>query len=286
MKKNVLIIGAISLILAFTGCGNTNSGEVSSAAAQKEINPQELLTSVSNKMAEVKSYEAVTDINFKVASQGQELNMDMDMNMKVINAPSLTMQVDSKTKMAMGEETQNIDMAMYLEPAEGGYTFYQNLDDAWYKTSIATEDEVANYIKAPGNTVDEYIGLSDGVTQGEDETVNGVDCDKLLVNIPVSKLGELMNQMGSIGASAESMLGSIAEAEDFAIEMLVSQEDETLVQVRMDLSDIMKNALKGQEGVEEKDLESIEFGMNMSFSNLEGVNEIVIPEEAKSATEM
>ncbi|MBP3886361.1 MAG: hypothetical protein J6F30_01715, partial [Cellulosilyticum sp.] len=61
-------------------------------------------------MAEVKSYEAVTDINFKVASQGQELNMDMDMNMKVINAPSLTMQVDSKTKMAMGEETQNIDM--------------------------------------------------------------------------------------------------------------------------------------------------------------------------------
>lgn len=283
MKKNLLIIGAMSLMLAFTGCGSTNSGEASSTVEQKEINPQELLTSVSDKMAEVKSYEANTVMDMKVAAQGQEVNMNMAMDMKIINSPSMMMQVDSSTEMSMGDQNQNVDIAMYIESADNGYTLYQNLNDVWSKTSIQTEEELEKYITSPKDSVGEYANLADSVTQGEDETVDGVDCYSLEVNIPVSKLGELMSQMGSMGANAESMITNITEGEDFVIELLVSKEDETLVQVNMDLSEIMKSALKGQEGIEEKDLENITFDMSMKFSNLNGVDEIVIPEEAKKA---
>lgn len=281
VKKNLLIIGAMSLMLAFTGCGSTNSGETSSVAEQKEVNPQELLTSVSDKMAEAKSYEANTVMDMKMAAQGQEVSMSMAMDMKIINSPSVMMQVDSSTEMSMGGENQNIDMTMYIESVDDGYTLYQNVNDVWSKTSLQSEEEIAQYITAPAVT--EYANLADSITQGNDETVDGVDCYKLVVNIPASKLGELMSEMGSVGANAESMLANITEGEDFVIEMLVSKADETLVQVDMDLAEMMKSALKGQEGVTEEDLENIVFDMSMNFSNLNAVEEITIPEAAKAA---
>ncbi len=285
MKKKLLVIGAMSLVLAFTGCGNTNSGEANSVATQKEINPEEVLTNAITKLNETKSYEAVTASEFKLATQGQEVSMNMGINMKVINSPSMTMQLETNTKVAMAGQTQDVDIEMYLEPTDSGYTLYQNADNAWSKVSVTKEDLDA-YIKIPSNSVNEYATIAKSITQGEDETVEGVDCYKLLVNIPASKIGDVMNEMGSMGENAESMLGNIAEGEDLQIEMFVSKADETLVQMKMDLADIMKNALKDQEGATEEDLESIEFAMTMSFSNIDGVSEIVIPEEAKSAPEM
>ena len=122
--------------------------------------------------------------------------------------------------------------------------------------------------------------------------VNGVDCKEIKVNLTKEYFNEvlgnvdILNTMGMDETALNTTLDAINGVENLPVYYYVGKDSGELVGCNMDMSDLMKKVVLATTGESEDLVSELKVVMDMTFGNMNGVSEITLPEEAKSAVEM
>lgn len=236
------------------------------------------------------SYDMLMEMEMSVMGQTIQLNTIMDAD--VILSP-LTMKM--VMTMDMGD-FGSMDTTMYMQEEDGIYTMYAGMDAgngmSWYKTQTDVPADIEQY-DVTGD-MDLFLSSIANFTEGTEEPINGeaatrfdgvLTGDAMKAALEASgALDQFSTSMGLDGSSIDEQLDSLGE---LPISIWVAQKTYLPLQYKMDMTDMMQQLING---VLENDSSmagiSLEIGtvvVTVTLSNINGVSEIVIPEEALAA---
>lgn len=280
-KSRLLVTGLLGLSMFFTGCG-----------ANEKENAKDVLKSASTKMSEAESYEMNMTMSMNMTQGEENLNMDMETAAKCILKPELAFQMDSTIDMAIAGESQNITMQQYLIKEDSQYTLYTGTMGMWGKMPMAGLEEAEAMLQDPNASLEKYLETIEDISFSGEKTVNGVDCKEIKVNLTKEYFNEvlgnvdILNTMGMDETALNTTLDAINGVENLPVYYYVGKDSGELVGCNMDMSDLMKKVVLATTGESEDLVSELKVVMDMTFGNMNGVSEITLPEEAKSAVEM
>lgn len=280
-KSRLLVTGLLGLSMFFTGCG-----------ANEKENAKDVLKSASAKMSEAESYEMNMTMSMNIAQGEENLNMDMETAAKCVLKPELALQMDSTIDMTIAGESQNITMQQYVVKEDSQYTLYTGTMGIWGKTPMAGLEEAEAMLQDPNASLEKYLETIEDISFSGEKTVNGIDCKEIKVNLTKEYFNEvldnvdMLNTMGMDETSLNTTLDAINGVENLPVYYYVGKDSGELVGCNMDMSDLMKKVVLATTGESEDSVSELKVVMDMTFGNMNGVSEITLPEEAKSAVEM
>ncbi|MBP3889238.1 MAG: LppX_LprAFG lipoprotein [Cellulosilyticum sp.] len=280
-KSRLLVTGLLGLSMFFTGCG-----------ANEKENAKDVLKSASAKMSEAESYEMNMTMSMNIAQGEENLNMDMETAAKCVLKPELALQMDSAIDMTIAGESQNITMQQYVVKEDSQYTLYTGTMGIWGKTPMAGLEEAEAMLQDPNASLEKYLETIEDISFSGEKTVNGIDCKEIKVNLTKEYFNEvldnadMLNTMGMDETSLNTTLDAINGVENLPVYYYVGKNSGELVGCNMDMSDLMKKVVLATTGESEDSVSELKVVMDMTFGNMNGVSEITLPEEAKSAVEM
>ena len=284
-KNHVVLAGVLGISMIMSGCGN-------SGAASK-VDAKEILKTAQTSFKEVKSYDLgiKMDMSMDMKEQGK-LDMTMTAEGSMIQSPELKYQLDSKIDMKIGEENQTLETKQYVIKEDTDYMMYMNTMGVWGKTKLAGIEQVESMIKDPAANLDVLLEKIDDVTLAGEENIAGIDCYALKINLTKeyfdTVLGDMdmLSSMGIDQATLKQTLDAIDSVDALPICYYVNKESKQLVGMNMDMGSLVKSILLSTGEVTEEQIGEVKVVMDMTVSNIDGVSEITLPEEAKSAIEM
>ena len=278
MKSKKLLAAALAAVLTLAGCGTT----VLSAEETKE-----LLTLSQKTMATVESMAA-------------EMTMEMDMSMGEETAETTTvakiltqqnplrMQMNLSATLEDGTEAQN--MQMYAEEEDGKLRTYVLAADTWYSQTMEL-GSLAQYNAEENVTL--YLSNLADFSATAAEKINDTEATKIEGTLKKDVLQKVLAESGMTETAAamgvtEEQLAALTESVKSLPLTLWIDADGYVLKYEMNLTEVMQKIMdKAMEAAGSTDASSAvkveKTSISMVCSQFNAVNEITIPEEAKSA---
>ena len=285
-KKHVLLAGVLGLstvLTSLTGCGSTGASN----------DPKALLKTASESFSTTKSYDINLDMVMAMDMKDQgNLDMSMHSTGSIIQKPDLAYQLNSSVDMNIGGQNQTFETVQYVIKEDSNYMMYMNTMDMWTKTPLASAEDVEKMLKSPADNLDMFLEKIDDISIAEELNIEGTDCYSIKVNLTKDYFDAVLSEMdllSNIGVDEDTLKKSVDTLKDMdalPIYYYVSKENTQLVGMDMDMSSLIKAALLSSEDLTEDQLGDIKTTIHMTVSNLDNVSEIMLPEEAASATEV
>lgn len=281
-KSKLFVAGVLGVSMIFTGCNTSNKADAKS-----------VLKSASEKMNTAKSYEMDMSMTMdaSVAEQGT-LSMKMITDAKCMANPEFAFQMDSTIDMDMDGESQSIEMQQYVVKEDSQYVMYTGTMGFWGKTPLAGLEEAEAMMQNPTADIDAYLAGIEDISFSGEKSINGIDCQEIKVNLTKEYFDEtlsdlnVLDTLGVDAASLDSTLSAMEGMEDLPIYYYVGKESGELVGCSMDMSELLKKVIEATAGETENQFEDFKVVMELTFDNINGVAEVVLPEEAKTAQEV
>lgn len=288
-KGKVLLTGLVGVSMIFTGCNASSQAGSGKAADAKEV-----LKTAAEKMNEVESYGMDMTMTMVMEAKDQgTVNMTTDADAKIMLKPELAYQMDSKIDMDVAGEKQSVDMQMYLVKEEDQYTLYTGMMGMWGKASIASAEEAEQeMMQNPAADIEGYLSSIEDISFSGEKTINGIDCQEIKINLTKDYFDDVLGQVdlsSSLGldeATLNSTLDTLSGVDSLPIYYYVGKESGEMVGYNMDMSELMKKVMVATAGVTEDQLGEFKVSMEIEIKDVNGVSEIVLPEEAKTAMEV
>lgn len=284
-KRNLIITALLGVSMACVGCNSDKASNVSTkdTNAVEEINAKELVQKACKELSSADSYEANTTMAMSVKGEGETVDLNMDMDMKVVTKPSLTFQMDTKMGTNQNGQEQSIDMQQFIVEEESGYVLYSGVSGAWTKTPLTGMDQVNELMKNPIDGMEKCLNDIDDITISGDKTINGIDCREVKMNLTKEYFETAFSELGGMdgmGLNLDESLDALEGIDSLEVFYYISKEDDSLVGCNIDMGEFLKQMLEKTQNIK---ADSIDCTMEMIYDNINGVSEITVPEEAKSA---
>lgn len=288
-KGKVLLTGLVGVSMIFTGCNAS-----SQAGSGKSADAKEVLKTAAEKMNKVESYGMDMTMTMVMEAKDQgTVNMTTDADAKIMLKPELAYQMDSKIDMDVAGEKQSVDMQMYLVKEEDQYTLYTGMMGMWGKAPIASAEEAEQeMMQNPAADIEGYLSSIEDISFSGEKTINGIDCQEIKINLTKDYFDDVLGQVdlsSSLGldeATLNSTLDTLSGVDSLPIYYYVGKESGEMVGYNMDMSELMKKVMVATTGVAEDQLGEFKVSMEIEIKDVNGVSEIVLPEEAKTAMEV
>lgn len=271
MKKRIawLLACLMTVMLALAGCG-------------EKVTAEDVLNKSVENAGSKKSVEMDLKLIFKgkvsVEQSGTQVGLDMDMNMAG-TIQSLTETGDSHGTIDLGVSMMGADistnMEFYSVEEDGERVAYTKQEDAWSRTA---GDQDSGSMDMDFGSIQEMVesGEASAELQENTEEVDGKEAYVVKMNISEDSLKEVTDSLAS------AMGGSGEGETELSLPVTYYVEKETMLPLKMAIDmKALGNAMMGaQEGAS---VELSDFSMEVTFSGFDTVNEIVVPEDVKSA---
>ncbi len=270
MKVRKLLMCMLLVVFAITcsGCG--------------KLTAEEIIEKFAESSASVDNCEATMKMNMTMESAGESFSITMDSTMQMVMNPDIEAKV--AMNMDMGEMGA-YDMETYIVKEEDAYYTYVKASDMWMKQEIPSE-ELESQLSTYKDQVD-YSVYTDNMQnfklEGE-ELVGEKETYKISGVITGESLKAVMEKSGvSDYAVADTEGIDYSQLGDLKITLWVEKKTFVPVKIYMDMADMMANMLASSE--ETAEIKMPVCDMEVEYVSFD-VKEIVLPEEAKNATNM
>ena len=269
-KKFICItIVMAMLILCLSGCGVTK---------------EKLLAKIGVNMLAAKSFtmNAVMDINMTGDVLGASIDANVNMNMDTdINVkPFVGYGKGEVTTKVLGQSSK-VNMELYEESVDGQLNVYASVDGSdWQKHSSELDDD--NGFKLYGLA---GIAKVNDMLELEKETsmIDDIECYQIKGAIDGETLeGIIDTTMGSEGQVKELLKNVDWSGRQVPTQIYVDKKGEHLVKMSFDMIGVIDAAFDEALGEFSGLLKSDKCTLDISFSNYNKVEQIVIPDEVRN----
>ena len=275
MKRNLTAAAlALLLVLGLSACGGNDAGEA--------------IVKAQEAMADVQSMTYQTVMEMDLSAEGSSVSMSVTADVSAIVDP---LALEMAMSLDMGE-LGTLDYTSYMVSGDDALTMYSCLDmgdgPTWIRedvtdmTSLSQYDAKASldlYLKSAqsfrevgAETVGDYEAVRyDGVIKGD-------DLDEVL------ETSGVLEQLSNLGIEESADL--LTDIGDLPISIWIDQATSFPVKYEMDMSDLMQTML-GKMAETDESVSGITVDkliVSMVVTGVDCVDEIVVPEEALTAT--
>ena len=275
MKRNLTAAAlALLLVLGLSACGGNDAGEA--------------IVKAQEAMADVQSMTYQTVMEMDLSAEGSSVSMSVSADVSAIVDP---LALEMAMSLDMGE-LGTLDYTSYMVSGDDALTMYSCLDmgdgPTWIRedvtdmTSLSQYDAKASldlYLKSAqsfrevgAETVGDYEAVRyDGVIKGD-------DLDEVL------ETSGVLEQLSNLGIEESADL--LTDIGDLPISIWIDQATSFPVKYEMDMSDLMQTML-GKMAETDESVSGVTVDkliVSMVVTGVDCVDEIVVPEEALTAT--
>ncbi len=288
IKKVMAVL--LIFVMAFTvvGCG--------------KMTPADLIKKVSAQTANIKSMEAVMDMDmgFTITAGGEEQNMTTKAKSNIYSTiEPLAVKLEMNMNMNAGGQAQDMDMEIYVVEEDGNIVTYTGFAGMWQKQALSAEQQksILQQYDAKSN-LNLYLENVDSFTEVVTEKLDGVEVYRLNGTLTGDSLQKAVEAAGAlqqldqiIGSNAEEMEAALfKDMGDMPIVIWVDKKDYMPVRYEMDMTQVMQKMMANMFGViSETTGEALpeDFAFDCSsmkiIMNITGVNNVApieVPQEA------
>lgn len=254
---------------------------------------EDIMKTAQEKLNEIKSMSYEMKMDMDMAAEGETLKMTMTGNADCIVEP-MAMQMDMT--MDMGE-LGSMPMKMYAQDKDGSYVIYSGMDVGtgtmtWTSQTLGSMEDLMQYDAQA--SMDLYISSADSFKENGTESINGAETVRYDGIISQEAMNEVMTasgvmkQFSALGMDTSEITEMLANLGDLPISIWVEKESGLPVQYTMDMTTMMQTMMEKALASEAAEGEDATVTVNkvlisMTMSNFNGVEKIVIPEEALNA---
>lgn len=268
MKKTLAMVLAVLMIIGLSACGSFESAMVKAAKEMEKV--------------ESAHTDMTMDMTMGVSAGGSSADMNMKISMSVdsINEP-----MQSKAETTTEFLGMSIPMQLYIEQEGETYNIYASTDSGltWQVQAGVTKAEVSQYEFI--DSVGFYLECADTFEKAGEEDVNGAKAtryDGVISGDNVKKALEMSGSAEQISALLGEE-GEIGDVGELPLSIWLDKKSGLPVRYDMDMTAVMQSMVSSMPMEEGMTMEISSVTFSVTMSNFNGVSEIVIPDEAKSA---
>lgn len=268
----------LTLGLGLTACGGT---------APAAETPEEVLTKAQEAMADVTSMGYDMTMDLSMGAEGETLAISTVTRADTVLSP---LAMKAEMEMDLGDLGGTTSMTIYAKEQDGSYLTVVGAPDeagkmTWQSSSMDALGELENL--SGTDSLQLYLDSIQNFTQGESETVNGVEATRYDGVILGEDLSEViaasgaLSQLDSLGMGEMSDL--FTDMGDLPVSLWIAKETYYPVKYEMDLTEMMQSildkTLSEQLGAD-IGLTVEQAALSMTIRDINQVGEIEIPAEA------
>ena len=268
----------LTLGLGLTACGGT---------APAEETPEEVLTKAQEAMADVTSMGYDMTMDLSMGAEGETLAISTVTRADTVLSP---LAMKAEMEMDLGDLGGTTSMTIYAKEQDGSYLTVVGAPDeagkmTWQSSSMDALGDLENL--SGTDSLQLYLDSIQNFTQGESETVNGVEATRYDGVILGEDLSEViaasgaLSQLDSLGMGEMSDL--FTDMGDLPVSLWIAKETYYPVKYEMDLTEMMQSildkTLSEQLGAD-IGLTVEQAALSMTIRDINQVGEIEIPAEA------
>lgn len=248
---------------------------------EAEVTPETLFKDASEKLAEINSFSGNMAIEMEASGEIQEgqnttMKINLDLDMEATKEPTA-----AYLKGTMGVNAMGMDISMEVEnytvPEGEGLASYTKVNDMWEKQMTDVESGITD--AAVFGDLSE--GAGDFELSENPVVVNEQECYELTGKFDVSKLAGILDSAGSAAGEMDDMLGDMEmDGAQVPVSICIYKESGYPALMSVDFTQAMEEAMKGSG----EELEIGKFALQITYSSFDDIEEIKVPEEAKTAT--
>lgn len=291
-KKILALVLALSLALCLCACG---SGELS-RLLPGSMSFEEKLAQSAERMKEARSMhtDVDMDLGFRVAIAGQSQSMDA-------TAHYTTDLQTEPMKMHMIMDISALGMTQkmiyYAEQGENGITVYLSMDDGahWTKETISAISDIAPQDLDQQTEI--FLACAENFTETGKEEINGERATVYSGVISGQFVEETIKSSGALDTLSQTLGVDVPEdmfkgLGDIPATVAIGDKSGLVVRYTMDMSAVMQGLMEKMMGLVLQSAGGSDAGLELNIdrvliaatlSQVNSVEEIVIPEEAKAA---
>lgn len=268
----------LTLGLGLTACGGT---------APAAETPEEVLTKAQEAMADVTSMGYDMTMDLSMGAEGETLAISTVTRADTVLSP---LAMKAEMEMDLGDLGGTTSMTIYAKEQDGSYLTVVGAPDeagkmTWQSSSMDALGDLENL--SGTDSLQLYLDSIQNFTQGESETVNGVEATRYDGVILGEDLSEViaasgaLSQLDSLGMGEMSDL--FTDMGDLPVSLWIAKETYYPVKYEMDLTEMMQSildkTLSEQLGAD-IGLTVEQAALSMTIRDINQVGEIEIPAEA------
>lgn len=284
-KKWQMLTALLLMTVLVVGCGGGKDG----------LAPEEIVKASYDEMAKMNSYSFDADIQMTM-DLGQYGKMDMTMNSKAdaINDP-LALKMDSKVAITAQGQNQTVDMLQYVLGTDTGMVLYQQIAGQWSQMKIYDPTLVESMKMDPSENMKVYTENMEKVELLGEEKINDRDCHKINVTLSQEAFDKALGNLGSMNSSGvdmDAIKDTLVNMGGLTMTLWIDKENNQMLQESMDLSSVMKEVMASSlkaTGASDDDIANLgdcTMTMTVTYSGYNNVNEITVPDEAKTSPDI
>lgn len=268
----------LTLGLGLTACGGT---------APAAETPEEVLTKAQEAMADVTSMGYDMTMDLSMGAEGETLAISTVTRADTVLSP---LAMKAEMEMDLGDLGETTSMTIYAKEQDGSYlTVVGTPDEAgqmtWQSSSMDALGDLENL--SGTDSLQLYLDSIQNFTQGESETVNGVEATRYDGVILGEDLSEViaasgaLSQLDSLGMGEMSDL--FTDMGDLPVSLWIAKETYYPVKYEMDLTEMMQSILNktlSEQLGADIGLTVEQAALSMTIRDINQVGEIEIPAEA------
>lgn len=268
----------LTLGLGLTACGGT---------APAAETPEEVLTKAQEAMADVTSMGYDMTMDLSMGAEGETLAISTVTRADTVLSP---LAMKAEMEMDLGDLGGTTSMTIYAKEQDGSYLTVVGAPDeagkmTWQSSSMDALGELENL--SGTDSLQLYLDSIQNFTQGESETVNGVEATRYDGVILGEDLSEVIAASGALSQLDSLGMGEMSDLftgmGDLPVSLWIAKETYYPVKYEMDLTEMMQSildkTLSEQLGAD-IGLTVEQAALSMTIRDINQVGEIEIPAEA------
>ncbi len=268
----------LTLGLGLTACGGT---------APAAETPEEVLTKAQEAMADVTSMGYDMTMDLSMGAEGETLAISTVTRADTVLSP---LSMKAEMEIDLGDLGETTSMTIYAKEQDGSYlTVVGTPDEAgqmtWQSSSMDALGDLENL--SGTDSLQLYLDSIQNFTQGESETVNGVEATRYDGVILGEDLSEVIAASGALSQLDSLGMGEMSDLftgmGDLPVSLWIAKETYYPVKYEMDLTEMMQSildkTLSEQLGAD-IGLTVEQAALSMTIRDINQVGEIEIPAEA------
>lgn len=268
----------LTLGLGLTACGGT---------APAAETPEEVLTKAQEAMADVTSMGYDMTMDLSMGAEGETLAISTVTRADTVLSP---LSMKAEMEIDLGDLGGTTSMTIYAKEQDGSYlTVVGTPDEAgqmtWQSSSMDALGDLENL--SGTDSLQLYLDSIQNFTQGESETVNGVEATRYDGVILGEDLSEVIAASGALSQLDSLGMGEMSDLftgmGDLPVSLWIAKETYYPVKYEMDLTEMMQSildkTLSEQLGAD-IGLTVEQAALSMTIRDINQVGEIEIPAEA------
>lgn len=268
----------LTLGLGLTACGGT---------APAAETPEEVLTKAQEAMADVTSMGYDMTMDLSMGAEGETLAISTVTRADTVLSP---LAMKAEMEMDLGDLGGTTSMTIYAKEQDGSYLTVVGAPDeagkmTWQSSSMDALGDLENL--SGTDSLQLYLDSIQNFTQGESETVNGVEATRYDGVILGEDLSEVIAASGALSQLDSLGMGEMSDLftgmGDLPVSLWIAKETYYPVKYEMDLTEMMQSildkTLSEQLGAD-IGLTVEQAALSMTIRDINQVGEIEIPAEA------